>query len=176
MKHTVIKISGLKNGSHNFHFDLNSSFLAEFSTAIFDRPNVAVDVRLSLSELMIKTQVTVKGTVELICDRSDEVFDFKIDELVEHYFNFGEEEKELTDELEVINKERVEIDLDQLVYDTLALAVPVKKLHPRFIGEEDDLDSESEGKLIYTSDSQAQIENTEADPRWSKLKELSSLQ
>ena len=112
--------------------------------------------------------------MELVCDRSDETFDFQIDEHVVHFFNFGEEEKELSDELEVITKERVEIDLDQLVYDIIALAVPVKKLHPRYLTEDDD--SETEHTLIYSSEPIESPKQNETDPRWSKLKELSSLQ
>ena len=174
MKFTEIKISGLKNGNHDFHFELNSSFLTEFSTLFFDQPKLVIDVVLNMSETMIKADLKLKGTVELICDRSDETFDYQIDNEVVHFFKLGEEEKELSDELEVISKERVAIDLDQLIYDTVALSIPAKKLHPRFGNE--DFDSNEEGFLVYTSEKEEKIENETSDPRWSKLKELSSLQ
>ena len=78
MKFTEIKISGLKNGNHDFHFELNSSFLTEFSTLFFNQPRLVIDVVLNMSETMIKADLKLKGTVELICDRSDETFDYQI--------------------------------------------------------------------------------------------------
>lgn len=173
MKFTEIKISGLKNGNHNFHFDLDSSFLTEFSTIFFDQPKVSVDVNLNLTETMIKADLDLKGILELVCDRSDETFDFHINFKVLHFFKIGDEEKELSDELEVISKERISIDLDQLIYDSLALSIPAKKLHPRYNDIDDD--SNSDGILIYSSESDKETDNSEEDPRWQKLKELSSL-
>jgi len=174
LKFTEIKISGLKNGNHNFHFKLNSSFLSDFSTLFFDQPRLDVYVVLNMSETMIKTDLKVKGQVELVCDRSDETFDYQIDNEITHFFKIGEEDKELSDELEVISKERVALDLDQLIYDTVALSIPAKRLHPKFGIE--DFDSDSDGFLVYTSQKEEKIESETSDPRWSKLKELSSLQ
>ena len=174
MKFTEIKISSLKNGNHNFHFDLNSSFLADFSSMFFTNPKVAIEVDLNLSETMIKVELGLKGTLELICDRSDETFDFQVDEKVLHFFKIGEEDRELSDELEVISKERTAIDLDQLIFDTLALSVPTKKLHPRF--QDAESDNDADGILVYSSESDEKEKSSTEDPRWQKLKELSSLQ
>jgi uncharacterized metal-binding protein YceD (DUF177 family) len=121
---------------------------------------------------MIKAEVKIEGNVELICDRSLDSFPHKVTESVTHFYKFGEEEKELSDELEIISKERVFIDLDQLIYDTVALSLPSKKLHPRFQSENED--DETDGVIVYTSDlSGDETGPTETiDPIWEKLKDL----
>lgn len=58
------------------------------------------------------------------------------------------------------------LELGQYIYEFIALAIPMKKLHPRFQDEPDD-----EGSIIYTSDTDKK-EEEEIDPRWEKLKKL----
>jgi uncharacterized protein len=171
LKFTEIKISGLKDGKHSYHFTLDNRFLDLFSRNLFDQPDLEVEVDLFLTDTMIKADVQVSGSVELICDRSLDPFRQPVAEKVQHFFKFGEEETELSDELEVILKERVSIDLDQLVYDIVALSIPAKHLHPRFQEQEE---GEEEGTLVYSSEKTEESSEAESpvDPRWEKLKNL----
>ena len=172
MKFTEIKLSGLRDGNHEFLFSLDSGFLNEFSRAFFDLPQLSVRVNLLTSETMIKADIKIEGKVELICDRSLDSFSHEVNESVIHFYKFGEEEKELSDELEIISKERVIIDLDQLIYDTVALSLPSKKLHPRFHAE--NVDEDTDGVMVYSSElSGEETGPTETiDPIWEKLKDL----
>ena len=53
------------------------------------------------------------------------------------------------------------------------MEIPMKKLHPRFQVEEEELDDEEEGMLIFSSETEKkQEENPEPDERWSALKNL----
>lgn len=172
MKHTEIKLSGLAEGLHSFGFQLNEDFLTEFSSAFFSKPNLRVSVRLLVSDTMLKAQISIEGTVILVCDRSLEEFEHQISLTINHFFNFGEEEMELSDELDVISKDRTTIDFDQLVYDSVALSIPGKKLHPKF--QTDETEDNLEGEIIFSTlpdDSTVEIEKT-IDPRWAKLKEI----
>jgi len=172
LKFTEIKLSGLRDGNHEFLFSLDSGFLNEFSRAFFDLPQLSVRVNLLTSETMIKADIKIEGKVELICDRSLDSFSHEVNESVIHFYKFGEEEKELSDELEIISKERVIIDLDQLIYDTVALSLPSKKLHPRFHAE--NVDEDTDGVMVYSSElSGEETGPTETiDPIWEKLKDL----
>jgi len=171
-KFTEVKISGLKDGLHSFQFDLNDKFLSAFSHEMFKLPELQVKVEMVLSETVIKTQVLVEGSVELECDRSLDSFRHPVSTEAKHYFKFGEEEKELSDELEVILKERVSIDFDQLVFDIVSLSLPSKKLHPRFM--EDAENEDIEGSVVFSTESKPDDNtgNQEIDSRWAKLKEL----
>lgn len=173
MKFTEIEIVGLSEGSHSFDFQLDAKFLEKFSTDFFNQPKLNVHIMLDISETMIKADISIQGQVNLTCDRSLDEFEHLISLQVRHFFNFGENETELSDELEVISRDKLSIDFDQLIYDSVALSLPGKKLHPRF-GDEDN--ESPEGQLIFSTkaDNEA-VENEEIiDPRWSKLKELNS--
>jgi uncharacterized metal-binding protein YceD (DUF177 family) len=99
-------------------------------------------------------------------------------------FKYGDQDEEITDEITIIQRDTAWIELGQYLYEFIALAIPLKKLHPRFQepAEEDD---DSEGKIVYTSggtdasdgeDRQEGHDNgggtDDIDPRWSALKKL----
>lgn len=175
LKFTEIKLSGLAEGTHSFAFQLDSHFLEPFSQDFFSNPVLSVSIRLLLAETMIKADVSIEGKVTLICDRSLDEFDSPVSLQIIHFFKFGEEEVELSDELDVISKDKLELNFDQLIYDSVALSVPGKKLHPRF--RENEEESENfEGEIIFsTHQDTSPVENEESiDPRWAKLKELNS--
>ncbi len=163
----------MKEGKHSFHFDLDSRFLEAFSKEIFDDPAVSVDVEFQLTETMIKADLTLTGNVALTCDRSGDDFHFPINQKVTYFLKFGEREEEISDEMCTILKESTSIEFDQLVYDTIALSIPLKKLHPRFAAFESDDDSE--GTMVFTSgnaEPEIAVKEELADPRWQKLKDL----
>jgi uncharacterized metal-binding protein YceD (DUF177 family) len=86
-------------------------------------------------------------------------------------FKYGEEEAELSDEIIIINRDRVSLELGQYMYEFISLSIPIKKVHPKFQDDEDD-DDDSEGKLIYSSETEISDEEKEVDPRWEILKKL----
>jgi uncharacterized metal-binding protein YceD (DUF177 family) len=67
------------------------------------------------------------------------------------------------------------LNVAQHVYDFINLAIPMKKIHPRFQEEEEDEDDEIEVKLIYSStpeEDELKEEDEQVDPRWNILKNL----
>jgi len=173
MKFTEIKISGLREGTHLFQFSLDDQFSESFSTDFFTCPKLGVEVALQTTDTIIRAEIAIKGNVVLVCDRSLEEFSYPVSENVTHFFKFGEEEKELSDELDMISQERISLDFDQLVYDIVALSLPQKRLHPRFSDES--TENDEEGLLVYssgTSNSEGETESDENDPRWDILKNL----
>lgn len=177
MKHTLIQISQLKPGQHQFQFHLGEKFLENFSELIFQKPGLEVVIELGISEYLIEAHLKLSGQIELECDRTMETFSQPVSLTVKHFFKFGEEEEELSDEIEVILKDRTFIDFDQLVYDAVALSLPAKKLHPKFQTEEENPDED--GIMVYSSENKSEQEENDQkdsgpDPRWNKLKELIS--
>ena len=84
-------------------------------------------------------------------------------------FKFGEEDREIDDEVEMISKDRQSIDMSQFFFEFISMAIPMKKLHPRYMNEE----QYDEG-LYFSSDKESDFENKkeEIDPRWEALKKL----
>jgi uncharacterized protein len=109
---------------------------------------------------MIQLFFHIIGTVELICDRTLEPFDFLLDIHQKLILKYGEEDEELTDEIAIISKNTQQINIAQYVYEFIGLAIPMKKLHPSLAQEE--YQENEEGILVYSSETSPQ-ENENAD-------------
>jgi uncharacterized metal-binding protein YceD (DUF177 family) len=85
--------------------------------------------------------------------------------------------EEMSDEIIMIHRDTATLELGQYMYEFIALAVPMKKLHPKFQETEEDEDEENpEGKIVYTSSDSSgddkDDDNNGIDPRWDILKKL----
>jgi uncharacterized metal-binding protein YceD (DUF177 family) len=118
----------------------------------------------------------INGTVELICDRSLEPYDFEIESHENLVFKFGDEFEEVSEDVIIIPRDLQKLNLAQYLYEFIGLSVPMKKVHPKYQEEEEEEDDEAETKLIYRSedDKKATKEGNEGevDPRWNALKDL----
>lgn len=164
----TIDIYRLREGSYEYEFEINEVFFSKFIDGLLERGNVNVHVELMKSSRFIEVKFNFRGTVELICDRSLDKFDYPLNLEGKLLFKFGEEESELSDDVMMITKNTQQINLAQHIYEFISLSVPVKKLHPKFAD-----DDEFEDEIIYSTDaddeSESNEENEEIDPRWDKL-------
>ena len=74
----------------------------------------------------------------MTCDRSLEPFDFPIESKNKIVFKYGDEYQEITDEIIIIPRDTATLELGQYIYEFIALAIPLKKLHPKFQDEAED--------------------------------------
>ncbi len=171
-----LSLINLKNKEYQHHFLVDKAFFAQIEDqeATIEEANIDVNISMLKSETMIQLFFHCAGAVQLICDRSLDTFEYPIDFKEKMIFKFGEEDKVISDELEVINRTRTFLDLSQYLYEIIHLAIPMKKLHPRF-EEEDEDEEESELMMIYQSDAtekKASEKQENEDPRWAALKKL----
>jgi uncharacterized protein len=167
-----INIVGLSNKVHHFDFEIGSDFFRQYGADLLEEGSFTVHIDLNKQETFLEADFEIKGVAKLICDRSLEPFDYPIKNHHKMVFKYGEEDQELTDEIVVINREAVSLEVGQYIYEFIALAIPMKKLHPKFKDEEEN-DDEVEGKIIYTSGSgEDKNDNEDIDPRWEQLKKL----
>lgn len=129
-----------------------------------------MEVELNKHETFIEVDFKIKGVANLVCDRSLEPFDHPVKSNHKIVFKYGDEDREITDEIVMINRESVTLDLGQYIYEFIGLAIPMKKLHPKFKDEENE---DSEGGIVYSSGDDKDDKKEEAiDPRWEQLKKL----
>jgi len=164
-----INILGLSNKAHTFDFTIGDEFFKKYGTEIVQGGDFEAKVVLDKHETFIDGDFSITGKASVTCDRSLEPFDQPVKVHRKVLFKYGEEPTELSDEIVVITRDQVDIELGQFIYEFINLDIPMKKLHPRFRDEEENEDDKTEGKIVYKSDSD---ENDETDPRWEKLKKL----
>jgi len=173
-----VEIIRLKEGKHNFSFNVGDEFFSEFeNNNIVERGNLEANVEILKETSHIEAFFEIEGTVELICDRSLEIFDYPLKTAQKMLYKYGLEETEINEEIYVITRDTPKINLAQLLYEYILLAIPAKKIHPDYLEEMDEDDFENEGKLVYLSDEESEgdipsASKEETDPRWEILKNL----
>lgn len=169
MKEFAVNIIGLSKKAHLFNYHLEKGFFEKYSTEAVSDGRFDVEVVLDKKETFIEVNFKISGQAALVCDRTLEPFDFPITETRKVVFKYGEEAQEISDEIVIITRDQDSIDLGQYLYEFIALAIPMKKLHPRFANE-----AESDQPMVYST-SPTETEEKEKDtidPRWEKLKKL----
>ncbi len=160
-----INILGLSKGVHQFEFQLGEGFFRKYGQEVVSNGKFNAQVSLDKRESFIEVDFKIEGNTNLTCDRSLDEFDHPVSIHKKVVFKYGEEAKEISDEIYTITSDQAELELGQQMYEFIVLEIPIKKLHPRF-REDDD---ESEGKVIYTSATET---DETTDPRWEMLKKL----
>lgn len=162
-----IDIYKLSDEKHSFEFNFDSSFFTLFEDSVVEKGAGTIKVVLDKTPTMITLNFQLEGEVELVCDRSLDNFMFKLTEENQVRLKFGDHQEELSEDLYMISTNTQKIDVGQFVYEFISLAIPMKKLHPRF---EDDLDTD---ELVFYSEDEAESTSNEVtDPRWNELKKL----
>ena len=173
-----VEIIRLPEGEHRFPFEVDEKFFSLFEdNSILSKGNLLAVVVLKKDVNLIEARFEIDGTVELICDRSLETFDYPLHTVQKVLFKYGPEEMEINDEIYMITRDTPKINFAQLIYEFIFLAVPLKKIHPDYLEEMDEEDYDSEGKLVYISEEEREEDETptakeDVDPRWEILKNL----
>lgn len=174
LKDFDIAIVGLKDKTYEFDFEGDSSFFALFENSLVKKGHFSAKLILEKSSTMMQLNFRITGSVELICDRTLEPFEHSLDIQARHILKFGDDNKELTDEIEIINRHIATINVGQYIYEFIGLAIPMKKIHPKVAGQT--YEENEEGLLVYRSPTDEAApdgkDEPNIDPRWEALKKL----
>lgn len=176
LKDYEIGIAKLSNRTHKYEFTLNDDFFEEFGKEIILGGKLKADVELDKTESLLTFHFDITGHVRLTCDRSLEEFDHPVDVQATFRIKYGEENAELDDDLWQITPNTQTINIAQHLYDYIGLSLPMKKLHPRFVEEDEEEEADDQDILIYTSRTDAGTDEDDdeddTDPRWDALRNL----
>ncbi len=177
-----IDIYGLKDKQYVYDFESGSEFFEELEQDLISSGHFKTHLTLDKSATMLILNFDIQGEVGLVCDRSLEDFDESIDLKERLILKYSDHDEELGDEIELIRHETVRINVARYIFDYIALALPMKKLHPRFRSDEtdDEYEEDEDGILVYQSqDEDTESDDTESeevDPRWEALQKLKGKQ
>jgi uncharacterized protein len=164
----TIPVSWLKEGQHDFDFEINKEFFEQFEesevkegklTAVVD-----VDKRTSHIDLVIKIQ----GVVSVSCDRCLRIFSLPIDCTNRLLVKLGKVRDEDDPDIIIIPAEEPELDLKQYLYEYILLALPIKRIHP----DDDDGNSTCDPGMLEKLLEHVAGDTNGKDPRWDELKKL----
>lgn len=160
-------------GKHKYEFALDDAFFSLFSNNLLKEARVAVRLQLVKTEAMITVELHLDGSSLLVCDRSLEPFHEPIGITEKVFYKFGDHFGEADDNYYIIPRESETLDLGQIIYDLVALSVPIKKVHPSLRASTEEANEQDDLTLMYSSRTfDDTAEDYIADPRWEALKKL----
>ena len=172
-KEFLIPFVGLKQGKHQFDFEINKEFFDDFGFDEYNDVNVKVNLVLEKKITMLELSFKHKGTVNVPCDITNEDFDLPIKGKLNLVVKFGDEYNNDHDEILILPHGEYQVDVSQYIYEMIVLSVPSKRIHPGvkdgtvaadILDKLNELAPKEEAKKEETK------ENT--DPRWDELKKL----
>ena len=171
LKKYNIDIISLAEKQHEYHYASDSVFFRELEQDLIQNGRFEATLILEKSSTMLRLDFTIKGVAEQECDRTLERYEEPFETQNRLFLKFGDHDEELTDEIEMIHRNTARINVAKYMYDFIALALPVKRLHPSLRRDESDTEDEY---LIYGTGSEADKPESEGevDPRWEALKKI----
>ncbi|SHL81532.1 Uncharacterized metal-binding protein YceD, DUF177 family [Chryseobacterium contaminans] len=164
-----ISFSGLKNGKHEFKFEIDKTFFQLFDTEQeFTNPRIEVNVLLDKHTTFLEFEIKIKGLVELVCDITNEDFDYPIENEIKILVNFGEEYDDSNEDVITIPTGEHAFNVAHLIYENVMLSIPMKKISPNVSDEDIKILDQFSPKNIE----EAEEEEHESDPRWDALRKL----
>lgn len=165
-----INFKGLKLGKHSFEFDLNDAFFQEFEEGEISRGQLKADVLLNRQNLLLEFNISIKGTVQVVCDRCLETFSLPTTFKGVLFAKIGTQVEDSNDEIIFLTEEDHEVNLAQYLYESVCLSLPIKRYHGLNGTNANDCDKEMLAKMNVVGESENS--DDEIDPRWAALKKL----
>ncbi len=169
LRQYTIPFKGLKEGKHDFNFVVDNSFFEQFESSEVKKGLVNIQVELIKHSLFLELQFDINGKITVDCDRCLEPFVTRITHQAMLYIRFGEITLEQSDDLLILANSENEVQLDQLIYEYIHLALPIQRIHPEIDGMSGCNPEMMEKLNAYDADVS---EKASEDPRWEKLKGL----
>lgn len=164
-----VSFSGLKNGKHEFKFEIDKTFFQLFDTEQeFTNPRIIADVLLDKHTTFLEFEIKIKGLVELVCDITNENFDYPIENEIKILVNFGEEYDDSNEEVITIPTSDHAFNIAHLIYENVMLSIPMKKVSPNISDEDLNILNQFSPKEVE----EIEEEEHESDPRWDALRKL----
>ena len=167
----TIPFSGLKEGKHLFDFKADDRFFTSSEESEIEKGNVDIVIELEKRSTYLGLVFTLKGEVELTCDRCLENYMQPIKSQNNLLVKFSEEEIEEDAEIIYIHPNDHQLEVAHLIYEFIVLSLPIRHLHPNDKNGKSLCNPEMLRKLDEYKSSAKDIELAE-DPRWNELKKI----
>lgn len=163
-----IPFIGLKEGMHEFQFELGKTFFAAFEHAEISDGTVWVRLMLEKQSTMMVLEFELDGEIETLCDRCGTPMSLDVSYDERLVVKYGDETGTTEDEILILGPSEYELKLEQYLYEFAHLALPARRVHEEGACDEEALRQLEELKVPPSDDD----DDDDVDPRWQALKNL----
>lgn len=166
-----IDLKGLETGVTTFQYDLGDAYFSAVGGSEVGGGNVHVRLDVRRSSVHYELDFSISGTVKVACDLCLDDMEQPVEAQRHIVAKFGEECSE-DENLVIVDENEGVLDVAWLIYEFIALAVPVRHVH-------------APGKcnpvMIKALEEHSAARSSEedgvkaVDPRWSELEKLKTI-
>ena len=129
-----IPILSLEDKVYPYSFAGNDAFFAAFEQEWVQKGEFNAKATLDKGATMIQVRLIIEGHLKLICDRSNEEFEFPIHLDEKIIYKFSDHNEDMGNNLFLLDRKSPKLDLSQDLFDFIALHVRIirKAISPRF--------------------------------------------
>jgi uncharacterized metal-binding protein YceD (DUF177 family) len=165
-KEYIIQFAGLSLGEHRYEFNIGDKFFESYDYSEIKRADILVELSLLKQSTMMILEFNISGTVKTDCDLCTEEFDLPIHGTHRLIVKVGGHETgDEDDDIIYVAANEHELDIEQYIYEYIALSLPIRRVHPEGECDEEVL-KKLKGYIIDHNDEPS------SDPRWEKLKNI----
>lgn len=121
---------GLKNGRHDFRFEVDKALFEAFESTEIKDGRCEVSVGMDRSEKQLTLDVGITGYVVVECDRCLEDCRVPIDFEGQLVVKFSDEVHEYDGEVMWMLPGEDRVELAQYIYESIVLSLPYQRVHP----------------------------------------------
>tara|TARA_B100001142_G_C14079102_1_gene556680 strand:- start:115 stop:627 length:513 start_codon:yes stop_codon:yes gene_type:complete len=164
-----IRILGVKDGNHEYFFNIDSEFFESFIDSEVTNSEIKVCATLFKDGNKLKLSLKFSGEIHnFFCDLCANQIVVSIENSISVLLQESELELEDTDEIVYIQPNQHELDISQLIYEGIIFSIPSKREHS---GKEEDI-CDKEMIALLNKYTEKEEKN---DPRWDELNKLKDL-
>lgn len=183
-----LPLKSLPEGVHTFEYHLGKKFFENMESADMHDADLHVGLTVTYKSDIYTLDFTVAGTITLICDRCLDDLVMPVETAYHINVKYGDDYNDDSDDLLVIPYGDNYLNVAYMLYDTVALTIPMKHVHPlgkcnrqmsqmlrKHRAQPAGEDAELEEQLIDEMDTMdSQPAEPQTDPRWDALKGLAA--
>lgn len=182
-----IPLHSLPAGVHQFDFHLDKVFFDNMENTDIHGADLQVKLSVEVKPQVYVLDFHITGTLTLICDRCLDNLVVPVDVTYSLNVKYGDSFDDSVDDLLVIPAAETHLNVAYLIYDTVALAIPMRHVHPagqcnramsallhkhRAQTPADSDEASLEQQLIEEIDDTPADDASAIDPRWNGLAKL----
>lgn len=164
-----IDLKGLKEAETCFEFNLDDKYFSAIDAPEVSKGNLSVELLIKrATERIFKLEFHIEGDVIVLCDRCLDEMTQDIETDGSIMAKLGNEDSD-DDDLVMVDENEGILNIAWLVYEFIALAIPIKHVHAPGKCNRAMIDMLEEHSATRSSDGN---DNSDIDPRWSALRNL----
>lgn len=165
---------GLKEGKHDFSFDITEKFFDAFDIDEVEKAEITVDIDFNKKTSHFELDFDVQGYLFTTCDRCLANYPQELLDEFKIFIKLTDEVDQESDDPNVIflNRQETHIDLKQLIYEFIQLSLPLQRVCAPEPGKTEYCNQETLKHINKHEASSSEEDNNDIDPRWAALKNI----